>query len=252
MVAVQSEFGRFIGGPNGLFIDFTSEEVPVAGTVQSPIILGGGFKLIGEGNNADDGLVLQNALNGVGRLTTTDEDTEGMAVATEPAFDPANNGTLVMEARVSLPAQTARSVFVGFNDDVGDVVTEQVTGATATITYVTSDCVGFLFDSQLTSKNWHMVYKGGTTTAITASGSLDSGILPVNGEFDILRVEIDPNGTARWYINGKLEQTVAGAASTTVNLGVLCGVWATTTTVATLDVDYVACRANRHWDRDNA
>src|SRR3990167_1075973 len=182
-------------------IDFMGEEVPVAGTVQSPIILGGGFKLIGEGNNADDGIVLQDALNGVGRLTTTDEDTEGMSVAMETAFDVASMGPLIIEARVALPAQTARSVYVGWGGVAGDVLIQVVTGATTTITYGTegANVCGFLFDSQLTSKNWHMVHKGGTLAAGTDGTGIDSGVLPVNGEFDILRVEIDPNGDTRWY-----------------------------------------------------
>lgn len=249
MAIVQGSFGKVRA-----FIDLLAEEVPVAGTVQSPIILSGGFKLIGEGNNADDGLVLQSALNGVGRLTTTDEDTEGMSIATEVAFDPGKMGTLVMEARVALPALTARSVFVGFGGVAGDVLIQVVTGATTTITYGTegANICGFLFDSQLTALNWHMVHKGGVTAAATDATAIDSKVAPVANEFDILRVEIDNDGTTRWFVNGDLKQTVKAAASTSVNLAAICGVFATTTTVATLDVDYVAAEGNRYWDRSNA
>ena len=249
MATAMSGFGKVKA-----FIDLTSEEVPVAGTVQSPIILGGGFKLIGEGNNADDGLVLQDALNGIGRLTTTDEDTEGMSIATNICFDVAKMGTLVMEARVALPALTARSVYVGFGGVAGDVLIQVVTGATSTITYGTegANICGFLFDSQLTDTDWHMVHKGGTLAAATDGTTIDSGVAPVANEFDILRVEIDPNGDTRWFINGELLQSKALAASTTVNLAAICGVFATTTTVADLDVDYVAAEGNRHWGRTNA
>lgn len=250
MALVQSGHGKIKA-----FIDFTSEEVPVALTVQSPIVLGGGFRLVGEGNNADDGVVLQAALNGVGRLTTTDEDTEGMAVATAVCYDVAKMGPLVMEARVALPAQTARSVFVGFSGVAGAVQVEMVTGSTTTVTYASTqgdNVCGFFFDSQLTSKNWHIVHKGGTASAPTTTALCDSGVLPVNDEFDVLRVEIDPNANTRFYINGVLIRTTANTVSTTVNLAAIAGVWATTTTVATLDVDYVAAEANRYWDRTNA
>ena len=250
MATVQSEYGTIRFGT-----DFTGDSIPVAGTVQVPIILSGGVKVIGEINNADDGIVIQGALNGIGRLTTTDEDTLGVALATGVCFDPALMGPLVIEARVSLPAQTARSVFFGFAGVLAETQTELVVGATTTITFTATDgdnLLGFLFDSQLTSKNWHMPYKGGSATASTVSTAVDSGVLPVNGEFDILKLELYPDGSARWYINGVLEQEVEGAASTTVNLGAVCGVFATTTTVATLDVDYFNGKANRHWDRDNA
>lgn len=252
MAHVQSAFGKL--GP--YLIDFFSEEDPVASTIQSPKILAPGWKLIGESNNADDGIVLSDTfLNGVGRLTTTDEDTEGVAIAANLGMTAANNGTLVLEARVSLPAQTARSVFIGFGGVAGDVLTEVVTGATATLTYVATtgdNVVGFVFDSQLTSKNWHLVNKGGTASSPTTTTTADSGVLPVNGEFDVLRLLVHPDGTAEWYINGVLERRTVAALSPTTIVAPIVGVFATTTTVATMDVDYAAWEANRWWDRDSA
>lgn len=249
---VQSGYGKL--GP--YMIDMFSEEIPVAGTVQSPLVLCPGWKLIGEGNNADDGLVFVDSFdNGVGRLTTTDEDTEGQAIASHYIGPPARVGTITYEARVSLQAQTARNVFIGIGGVLGDVQTEIVTGSTATVTYVTTpgaNIAGFMFDSQLTSKNWHIVYKGGTATAPTTTTLCDSSVLPVNGEFDILRINVFNNGTVEFWINGVLIRTVANAVSTTVAVGVVAGVWATTTTVADLDVDYAVWSANRNWKRNSA
>lgn len=249
---VQRGHGRI--GPYS--IDFTSEEVPVAGTVQSPLILCPGWKLIGEGNNADDGLVLIDTFdNGVGRLTTTDEDTEGMAIASNLIGPVGRIGTLRLLADVSMQAQTARNVFIGFGGVLGDVQTEIVTGATTTVTYVTTpgaNIAGFMFDSQLTSKNWHIVHKGGTATAPTTTALCDSGVLPVNGEFDCFELIAYNNGTVEFWINGALIRTVEGALSTTVALGAVVGVWATATTIADLDVDYAEWSANRNWRRNRA
>ncbi len=253
MPLLQSGKGKII-----CFSDFTGDEVPVANTVQNPTTLSGGLRLIGEGNNADDGLVTLSALNGVGRLTTTNEDTEGQAAATAICFDPGKNGPLVLEARVSMQVQTARNVFIGFGGVAGGVLTHVVTGGTATITYVSTtgdNVAGFVFDSQLDSKNWHIVYKGGTASEPTTTTLCDSGTLPVNGEFDLLRVTILPNGTAEFLVNGDfpdLSKRVTGAVSTTVNVAGICGVWATASTIADLDVDFFEVSGNRYWDRTNA
>lgn len=244
----QSEFGTIEG-----FNDFLSDEVAVAGTTAPPINLSGGFKLVGDGiADTDSGLVLQSALNGVGRLTTTNEANHTCGVGTEMAFD-GQNGLVVFEARISLPAQTARRVFVGLTDAVIDAQVSAVTSSTTTHTLVASDLAGFVFDSGLTSKNWHVVFNGGSTTGETDSTVYNTGKLPVNGEFDVLRVEAFLNtGLCRFYVNGDLVATISGAVSTTVNFGVTAYVAATTTTIATADLDYVAYRSHRHWDRDNA
>jgi len=39
------------------------------------------------------------------------------------------------------------------------------------------------------------------------------------------------------------------AATATTLMAAVCGVWATTTTVATLDVDYFLVTASRDWTR---
>ena len=55
------------------------------------------------------------------------------------------------------------------------------------------------------------------------------------------------NGTALWYIDGVLKQTVAGAASTTTNMAVCLAAAANTTELSIMDVDYLSVDANRDW-----
>jgi hypothetical protein len=58
---------------------------------------------------------------------------------------------------------------------------------------------------------------------------------------------VDTNGDARWYIDGDLKQTVAGAISTTTNLGAALMAGATTTELVVVECDYLLVEANRDW-----
>ena len=63
----------------------------------------------------------------------------------------------------------------------------------------------------------------------------------------MLRLELFPNGTAEWWVDGVLEQTVTGAVSTSVDLCLNVLVESKTTAVKTLDIDYIKIWANRDW-----
>jgi hypothetical protein len=81
------------------------------------------------------------------------------------------------------------------------------------------------------------------------STSNDLAVDAVAGEFDILKIEVGPSGTARFFVNGALKKTVKGAVSTTVDLAVVCMVEAKTAAIETVDVDYIEIKANRDWTR---
>ena len=67
------------------------------------------------------------------------------------------------------------------------------------------------------------------------------------GEWDILRLEIAINGTARWYVNGVLKQTVSGAVSTSTDLAVLAMIETRAASNEYAWIDYIAIEANRDW-----
>ena len=67
------------------------------------------------------------------------------------------------------------------------------------------------------------------------------------GEFQVLRLEVAPNGTARWYIDGVLKQTKTGAVSTTTDLAVVALIEAKSAAIEYAYLDYVYVRANRDW-----
>lgn len=250
MPTIQSEEGKL-----HFHYDFAGGEIPVEGTNAYAATGGNGynlgeFRVVGDLAEADTGIVGVSKVNGFGRISGNDEDGKGVAVATEVIFSPALNGTLVFETRVERAAVTAGVVFAGFCATIADDVAEPVTSTGTTHTLVASHLCGFLLDSQLTATaTWHFVYNGGSTTGATDSTTTTTGIVAVAAESDVLRVEIDPNGTARGYINGVLESTVTGAVSTTTLQGALVGCWGTTTTAASVDADYICVRANRDWTR---
>jgi len=215
----------------------------------------GDFRVFGDGISEIDAGILaigSDELSGVGRLTTTNEDKHATCVGTPLMFDVGLMAPITIEARVRLLDLDTKDVFIGLADTVGADLSfedDMISGATATITYTASDLVGFYLCAELTDdEDWHAVFAGGTTTAVTASGSIDLDDDAVAGEWQILKLEIDPNGTARWYIDGKLLKTQAGAVSTSTDLGVVCGVQAKGAAIEVLDVDYLLVTANRDWN----
>jgi len=236
-----------------IFEDFTGPEWIIAETAASGAI--GAFRIVGQGvADTDAGVVIsETLLNGVATMTSpnaTDNDSVGLVTGT--MFDVALMGTIVAECRVQFADLDTKEFFFGFSDlntDVHSMEGVLIHGATATITLTASDLVGFLLSSELSDdEDWHMVYNGGTTTGQTTSTSIDADDDAVAGEWQILRLEIAPNGTARWYIDGVLKQTQAGAVSTTTNLAMNCMLEIKGTgSNETADVDYIYISANRDW-----
>jgi len=251
-MAIQGQSGR---GRIEIFDDFVGQGQLVAQTTAPPIRLGSYFNLVGQGlAETDSGAIRldSDGLSGVVQLTTTNEDIHAAGLQTATMFDVALMAPLVMEARVRFAAITTGESFIGFSDvntDLAIVEGAICHGDTVTLTLTASDICGFLMATDLTDgADWHSVFNGGTTTGVTISTSNDLDDAAVAGEWQVLRMEIDPNGTARWYTDGALKKTVAGAVSTTTNLCFNCITESKTTAVKTMDVDYIYISATRNWD----
>lgn len=236
-----------------LFNDFTGPELLVATATayadrQQSFI--GDFKVLGDLVETDTGAVALGVTSGAIRISGNNEDGQGVALCTDLIFQPSLNSPMIVEARVQRQVVTAGSVFVGFCGTIADIVLEPLTSTGTTHTLTASHLAGFVLDSQLTATaTWHACYNGGTTTGQTDSTKTTTGIVAVAGEYDVLRVEVFPNGTARFFINGVMESEVATAVSLTTLQGVVVGCWGTTTTAADMDVDYILVEANRDWTR---
>jgi hypothetical protein len=211
----------------------------------------GPFRFFGQGTaELDSGVVSVATVSGVGRITTTDEAAHSAAVGTGQGLSPALNGTLVCEARVQLNNLDTKTVFVGFSDDAATTAISPATGSTTTLTLGDSDICGFVLDAALTSdEEWHFVHNGGASAGVTDSTALVSGIDAVAAEWDVLRIEIDTNGTARWYINEVLSKTLVGAVAPATVFAAYAMVQAAGAAIEQLDVDYLDVRGARDWTR---
>ena len=215
----------------------------------------GDFRLYGDGvSEIDSGALAigSDELSGVVRLSTTNEDKHACILGTELAFDAALMGTIVIEARVRFNNLDTKHAFIGLSDTVADDLSFQddmITAASTTaLTLTASDLCGFYLDSELTDhEDWIMVYNGGTTTGETTVASIDSGDDAVAGEWQVLRIEVTIDGTARWYIDGVLKKTVTGAVSTSTDYAVCLAAGANTTQLVIFDCDYILVEANRDW-----
>ena len=232
--------------------DFLVDD-PVASTAV-PRQLGSFLRVVGQGvAEADSGAPRLDAAPGGVRLTTTNEDNHTAGLETNIMFDVGLMAPLVAETRVQFENLDTKEFFFGFTDidiasDVPSIETDLMTGSGTTLTLTASDLVGFFLSAELTDdEDWHMVYNGGTTTGATTSTNVDADDDAVAGEWQILRLEIDPSGTARWYIDGVLKQTVTGAVSTTVDLKFFVGVEAKGAAIETADLNYILLKYNRDW-----
>ena len=210
----------------------------------------GCFRVFGQGiNEVDSGALAIAGQPGV-RLTTTNEAAHTAAVGTQQSISPALNGAVCLESRVQMNNLDTKTVFVGFSDDAAATAISPATGSTTTLTLADSDICGFVLDAALTSdEEWHFVHNGGTTTGVTDSTALVSGVDAVAGEWDVLRVEIDVDGTARWYINGELGKTLAGAVDPAVFFAGYVMVEAAGAAIEEADTDLLAVEYYRDWTR---
>lgn len=245
-------------GPGKIFLfdDFTSgAQELIAATVAPPTVIGNGtYSLVGQGIADDD----SGGEIGYGGLTlsATNELEHAAGITTRITFDVGLQGTIVAEARIRFPDDlVTRECFFGFSDVQTDLAILEgaiIHGVTTTLTLTASDICGFHMSSELTAATeWHTVYNGGTATGPTASGDVNAGTANnatiVADTFQILRVEMDTNGTARWSINGDVKRTTTGAVSTTTNLCCSLIVEEKVTGNAQLLVNYMMIKGARDW-----
>ena len=245
----QSGYGRI-----EIFEDFLGGEDIVAETAATRSFGGSGLRVVGQGiAETDSGVTVgeTDANNGVGILTTTDEADHACGLVTPQAFVVGKMAPINIECRVQFPDLDTKEFYFGLTDenvDAENLQSSTIHGDTITVTLTAANLCGFLLSSELSDdEDWHMVYNGGTTTGQTDSREIDADVDSVAGEYDVLRLEVAPNGTARWFINGALKQTVENAVSTTAELAVIAMIEAKGNSIEYAWLDYIAIDANRDW-----
>ena len=245
----QSGYGKI-----SIFEDFLAGEDIVAATAVGRAFGGSGLRVIGQGSeDTDSGITVgeSDGLNGVGILTTTNEDAHSIGLTTGKVFDVGKMAPINIECRVQFPDLDTKAFYFGLTDVNGDTAIlegENLVASGTSLTLSASDLCGFLIDAEATDdEDWIMVYNGGTTSGETTIANIDADNDAVAGEWDVLRLEVSINGTARWYVNGVLKQTVTGAVSTSTDLAVLAMIEARSAAIEYAWIDYIAIEANRDW-----
>jgi len=139
---------------------------------------------------------------GILAITTDTGDNDNIALYFGP-FKPSDGGC-VIEARFKQNDVTLGAIFCGFTETL-DATTPVCPAeyATATLTVNgTGGVVGMLYDPDATTDRWLAVAGDGGAAATGAPAEAGSQAM-VNDEFDVVRVEIDPNGTGRCYLAEK-------------------------------------------------
>ena len=211
----------------------------------------GDFFAGGEGfEDAVAGAGPANVLSGAVALTSGATDADTSFIGTGIAFDVGLMGTIVLEARLQFVDLDAKELFFGLTSilTVDEQLQDIVQNASGTTLTLTAELVGFYLGSELTDdEDWHGIHNGGSATASTTTTTVDLNDDAVAGEFQVLRLEVTQDGTARWYIDGVLLQTVVGAVSTTTDFAVCLASAANASEVAIVHVDYLLVECGRDW-----
>jgi len=200
---------------------------------------------------------------------TTDEPGGVLACITDTAssdncalyvgpFKPSDGG-VVMETRFKVLDITTCAIFAGFSETL-DTTTPvcPLEFATATMTYNgTGGIVGLQYDSAATDSDWRA---GAGDTGVVATYADANGTRahnpPVNDNWDVVRVEIDPSGTGHVYLADKgtgtglrLIKTIKSAV-TASDLQTACLVIENRSAAAsTMEVDYFYAKGYVDWTR---
>ena len=232
-----------------LFNDFAGVANTLALTADTAQL--GDFYAGGEGfEDSDAGIAGKDALSGVVTLTGANTDADTTFIGTQIFLDVGLMGTITLETRVQLPDLDTKEIFFGLTSilSVDEQLEDIVINASGTTITMPADLCGFYLSDELTDdEDWHGIHNGGTTAGSTTTTAVELNDDAVAGEWQVLRLEVDSNGTARWYIDGVLKQTVAGACSTTTNMAVCLAAAANTTQLVIMDCDYIEVTANRDW-----
>lgn len=243
-------------GPGGihLFNDFTGVANLLAETTDTIPL--NDFYAGGEGiEETDAGVATLAGPGGILRVTGSNVDADTTFVGTNIMFDVATMGTMVVETRVSMPDFDTKELYFGLTSilSIDEQLQDILINASSTAVTILADMAGFYFSDELTASatTWHGMHAGGSAAdgnvaADTTLGSVGTAN-PTAGEYQILRLEVDNNGTVRWSIDGVLLKTVVGAVSTTSDTAVVFACGANTTQLVIADLDYILVRANRNW-----
>jgi hypothetical protein len=180
--------------------------------------------------------VVSAAKGGIYKATTDGTDNDRVTLAHELNW--ASEMDLVLEARVKVDVITTVGMFVGFSDAKAEAAQTQPiagSGSSDGITTTASNAVGFLFDTDMTTDQWH-----GAGVKANTDGTLASSFgAPVAATYQKLRLAVGSDETAYFWVDDEYKGSVASAVTKTVALTPIISVQNRSAAVHVLDVDYI-------------
>ena len=173
----------------------------------------------------------------LGTLRLTTDTTDNARVTAAHELNWAAELGLVAEFRVKVDAITAVGIFVGFSDAKAEAAQTQPiegSGSSDGVTTTATDAVGFLFDTDMSTDQWHGIGVKGNTDGTLAS----SFGAPVAATYQILRLAVGSDETAYFWVDGTFKGSVASAVTGTVALTPIISVQNRSGTARNLDIDY--------------
>lgn len=185
---------------------------------------------------------LNGTIRGTTGATTTTMAGSGIQVDGHLNFEADSQG-LEFGVRVKMSAVTNIAIFVGLTNQVAALqIPANGTGGGNGVTKNANDCVGFLYDTTMTTKDWYGVgVKGGVVGTVQ-----DSGAAPVAATYDDMFVQVDATGAASFFLNGvAVGSLLANAVTKTVPLAPVIAAFSRTTASVNVDADYIYSACNR-------
>ena len=157
-------------------------------------------------------------------------------------------GTTVMEARVSTSHVTGCTINVGLSDKLAESSENLLhlanSGTVADGGLTVANVALFLFDFDATANTVWQVSSENAGTIGASAAETSTGVTTTADKYYTLRIEVDEDGDARFYVNGVLTNTVTTAVATTALLipfiGMDSAVDAQTNTDLSIDYIYFA------------
>ena len=187
---------------------------------------------------------------GIVAITThaTDNDNAALMAGT---FRPADGG-IIMEARFKQADVTTGAIYCGFTETL-NLATPVMPAefATATMSYNGSGgMVGCVWDPDATTNRWKALAGDGGSVSSNASANGEDDNASgdaVNDQWEIVRVEIGPDATARIYHDEILIDTIASAITAGDKFYAVLMIENRSAAANTLEVDYFHARGYRDW-----
>ena len=192
----------------------------VATAPEGQVVMGSG-----DGGSTEDGSVLSLILLAKGSLISL--------------------GKTVVEYRVSLDQLTGVSCWLGLSDKLATTAEHLIhtvdSGTVADGGLTVSNAVGFSFSSDATATTQWTITSENAGTIGNAGAEETTNQTVTADTYDVLRIEVDADGTAHFYVNGLRTQTRSGSVATSALLIPYIGIDAGTDAQAVTDltVDYI-------------